>query len=83
MALDEYMEEVHEAVKDLKLLEFDYTANDGEMTHRVVEPYEIKGDKFWGWDVSKNGIRQFFMEGIDDVEVTEQPFFPKFPIKIM
>lgn len=59
-----------------------YTDNKGAVTVREVEPYEIKQNKLFAWDVVRSGIRAFRLDRIQTIEPTNSRFEPRFPINL-
>ena len=78
------IDKIREAGKQKKLMRIVYKKLEGEVTERVVEPYEIKGSsRLFAYDVDKaDHIRQFIITGILQAEVLEETFEPQWPIKI-
>lgn len=74
MALDD----LYVAIEEHLLVEFTYTNQKGETSQRTCEGYSISDGKFWGWDVAKDSIRQFFLAMISDVKILEVRFIPRF-----
>lgn len=53
---------------------------------RLVEPYSIKVTKdrnltFFGWQQGDYHIKQFRVDRIQNIELTDQSFYPKFPVE--
>jgi predicted DNA-binding transcriptional regulator YafY len=64
-----------------------YTDKDGTSEGwRYVEPYSFSHDQgedgLFAWDISKQGIRRFAFDRINQIEVTGQPYQPRYPIEI-
>ncbi len=59
---------------------------DGSVETREAEPYSyrIKGgnEKFFCYDISKNGIRNFAVSNIISVEETSNVFVPRWDIEV-
>lgn len=68
--------------KQQKVLEMTYKKKDGSVVKRKVEPYEIRGDVFWGWDTNDDHIKRFVIWRIRDAKVTKDSFDPRFDIKM-
>ena len=70
------------------IIEFDYTVKDpkspkyNQKTKRRGEPYEIRGDSVWVYDLNSGGIRRFKLQGISKLEITDEKYEPQFDIKI-
>ncbi len=75
---------IQEAGTNNKLLKMTYRKKkNGEVSERIVEPYEIKGGKrFYGYDTAKDEIRQFIITNIINVQVLDEEFNPRWPIKV-
>ena len=60
--------------------------DNGSIETREAEPYSyrIKGDdeKFFCFDIRKNGIRNFHMSKIISVQETENTFTPRWPVEV-
>lgn len=77
------IETIKFAGENLKLLQLVYRKTEtGEVTERVIEPYEIRGGYFFGYDVDKDGIRKFFIVNILRAEVLDEEYEPRWPIKV-
>ena len=82
------IEIIKKAAQERKVLRIIYIGKDGTSEGwRYVEPYsfsyqEGQIDGFFAWDIRKNGIRRFLLERINNIELTEQSFIPRFEIKI-
>jgi len=49
---------------------------------REVEPYEIRGGDFFGFDTEKEEIRRFKIDQIQNIEETDNSFDPRWDIKV-
>lgn len=81
------LEKIKQAAKSRKVLRIIYIEKDGTSEGwRYVEPYSFSHDHgtegFFAWDRSKNGIRRFSLNRIEQAEVTEESFIPKYNIEI-
>ena len=60
--------------------------DNGSIETREAEPYSyrVKGDdeKFFCFDINKNGIRNFHMSKIISVQETENTFTPRWPVEV-
>lgn len=60
--------------------------DDGTIETREAEPYSyrVKGgtEKFFCYDISRNGIRNFHVQNIISVEETENSFTPRWPVEV-
>ena len=75
------IDRITEAGREVKLLHITYKSKDGAVTHRTVEPYELKDGGLYAYDVNKHGIRKFLMESITSAEVASTSFMPRYPIQ--
>ncbi len=69
------------------VLKIIYTEKDGTSEGwRYVEPYSFSNDDgetaLFAWDRFKNGIRRFTIRRINQAEVSNDHFVPRYPIKI-
>lgn len=65
------------AIQNRLIIEIVYNDKNGNTTKRRTEPYEIKGNKYYGYCLNKNSIRSFDLGGIRSVEVTNSSFTPR------
>ena len=54
----------------------------GETKTYYIEPYEIRGNQFWGVDRIAGHIKQFILGNIINVDLTDETFEPQFPLLI-
>lgn len=73
---------IKQAGKDKRTLKMIYLKSSEGPTSREVEPYEIRGEDFFGYDVQKNGIRRFKLDQISSLEETDNSFNPRWEIKV-
>ena len=82
------LETIKQAARERKILKIIYIEKDGSSEGwRFVEPYSFSRqdgqiDGLYAWDKNKNGIRRFILEQIQEAEITEENFTPRFEIKI-
>ncbi len=79
------MDEIRRAGREKKLLKIQYRKLNGEVSERIVEPYEIKNARLWAYDIAKDdNIRNFIITGILTAQVLEQTFVERnnWPVKI-
>lgn len=80
MGREEVVSKITEAARSLHTINIEYTKKTtGEGVTHEVEPYEIKGDKFYGRRIeftAPDGIRAFILDNIISVEDTGNPFTP-------
>lgn len=79
-------EAIIEAGQNLKTIRIDYTEKDGSNEgYREVEPYSFREkngtEYFYGYDVKKGGIRGFIIGSINDVEITENSYEPRWDVE--
>lgn len=67
-----------DAIQDNKIVRIRYADRNGNISVRNTEPYEIKGDKYYGYCLEKNGIRSFTMQSIMSASMTGETFTPRF-----
>lgn len=75
-----------EAGQDLKTIRINYTEKDGSNEGtREVEPYSFRNkngiDYFYGYDIKKEGIRGFIINQINDVEITDSSYTPRWDVE--
>ena len=75
-----------EAGQKLKTILIDYTEKDGSNEGwREVEPYSFKmkngTEYFYGFDLKKGGIRAFIINSINDVEMTDNTYEPRWSVE--
>ena len=73
---------IEEAGHKRRNIRITYTDSKGDITIRTVEPYEVKDNKLYAYCTVRQGIRAFKLERIQSVEITEQTFEPRFPVKL-
>ena len=72
------LEDLYTAIAEHRLVQFTYENQKGEISTRTCESYDVKDGKFWGWDIAKDAIRQFFLAMISDVQLLDTTFVPRF-----
>lgn len=75
-----------EAGQQLKTIKINYTEKDGSNEgYREVEPYSFREknniEYFYGYDIAKEGIRGFLIESINDVEITDNDYEPRWEVE--
>ena len=73
---------IKKAGEDKMTLKMIYLKSSDGLDTREVEPYEIRGEDFFGYDVAKKGIRRFKMDQISSIEETVNSFEPRWEIKV-
>ena len=81
MKLYDVEQTIKKAGKEQKTLSMLY-ARSSAPGPREVEPYEIRGTDFFGYDIDKQEIRRFKMDQIKNIEKTESAFNPRWDIKV-
>lgn len=79
---EDIMAVISAAGRETKVLNITYKAKDGKVTHRTVEPYELKDGGLFAYDVNKHGIRKFLLENIVAADLSDTYFSPRFPVLI-
>lgn len=78
--------EVYRAIKDAAtkrtLLEITYQDAKGNITTRSTEPYEIKDEAYFGYDVDQNSIKKFKLDRIIDAKVLNTPYVARWSVLI-
>lgn len=77
---------IKEAIQNRKILNIIYVALDGSNEGwRAIEPYSFYGGgekaALFAWDRGKNGIRRFILDRIQQAEVAEEKFTPRYQIE--
>jgi predicted DNA-binding transcriptional regulator YafY len=75
-----------EAGQNLKTLLIDYTEKDSSNEGwREIEPYSFREKNgvsyFYAFDIKKNEIRRFLIDSINDIEITENNFNPRWEVE--
>ena len=81
------LEIIKQAATARKVLRIIYIEKDGTSEGwRRVEPYSFSHDQeeedLFAWDINKNGIRRFLTCRINEAEITDEMFYPRYPIEI-
>lgn len=76
-----------EAGQNLKTIFIDYTEKDSSNEGmREVEPYSFRKkngvEYFYGYDIKKGGIRSFLLQSINEIEITENSYDPRWPVEL-
>lgn len=82
------LETIKQAAGSRKVLRIIYIEKDGTSEGwRYVEPYSFShdhgADGLFAWDRSKDGIRRFNLARIEQAEIMEENFIPKYNIEII
>jgi hypothetical protein len=79
-------ETIASAGKNLHTIIITAREDDGSVETREAEPYSYRmngGDeKFYCYDIRKNGIRNFHVSNIISVEETTTSFVPRWPVEV-
>lgn len=75
------------AGRSMKTILLDYSEKDGTNEGwREVEPYSFRSkngkEYFYGYDIKKKGIRGFIIDSINDIEITQNTFSPRWNIEL-
>lgn len=70
------------SANNLNILTLSYRDKNGVRTKRNIEPYKITDTYLWGFDVEKQQIRQFKLNGIKGVKPISEKFLPRWNIDI-
>lgn len=89
MSDTETTELIRLAGQTLRLLKFDYTyasgPKEGQVATEIVGPCKIDFPMFWGDNFNYpkgEGTRQFYISNMENVEILEQTFTPRWPIEV-
>jgi len=79
---------ISQAARERKVLRIIYVEKDGTSEGwRRVEPYSLSNDDgeqgLFAWDISKNGIRRFSIDRINQAEISSEIYAPRYPIEII
>lgn len=72
------LEDLYTGIQEHRMVQFMYENQKGEINLRTVEPLEVKDGKLWGWDITKDQIRQFFLAMISECVLLDTVFVPRF-----
>lgn len=82
------LETIKQASRAKTVLRIIYTEKDGTSEGwRYVEPYSFRGEgeseALFAWDRTKDGIRRFTLNRINEVEITTEHFTQRYPVEII
>ena len=83
MNKQEIKNRITEGAQERKVLSIEYLEKDNSNEgSRLVEPYSMRDvgtdkEAFFGFDITKDGIRRFTVDRILNVEITDQTFIPR------
>lgn len=64
------------------MLSIKYKDKKGNLSERVVEPYKLQGNDFWGYDPLKESIRRFKIKNIQSAKNTKRKYEPRWEIEM-
>ncbi|MDD3101779.1 MAG: WYL domain-containing protein [Patescibacteria group bacterium] len=81
------IETIKQAASKRKILKIIYREKDGTSEGwRYIEPYSFSHDDgedgLFAWDISKGGIRRFSFDRINDIQLTDETYNPRYGIEI-
>lgn len=81
------IETIKQAARVRKVLKIIYEEKDGTSEGwRYIEPYSFSHDDgedgLFAWDKTKAGIRRFSLCRINDIEITDERYIPRYEIDI-
>lgn len=81
-AYDKRINKIISSAQSNSVLEINYVDKKGIKTKRLVEPYKLTSDDFWGYDIQKECIRRFKTKNIKGVKTTNKLFDARWPIEV-
>ena len=81
------LETIKQSAREKKVLKIIYQEKDGSSEGwRYVEPYSFSHDDgedgLFAWDIRKDGIRRFSIDRIEDAQITDETYSPRYEIEI-
>jgi len=73
---------IKKAGNNKNLLKIWYTDKKGDSTMRLTEPYEIRGDDYFGYCKLRNNIRRFKIKNINQANLSKKTYEPRWDIKV-
>jgi len=78
---------IKQAAHERRVLKIIYIEKDGTSEGwRYIEPYSFtdgeSSQALFAWDIDKNGIRRFIINRIQEAEITEKEYQPRYAIEI-
>lgn len=64
------------------MLAIKYKDRKGKLSERIVEPYKLVGNDFWGYDPTKENIRRFKVKNIKSAKNTKTKYDPRWDIEM-
>lgn len=85
--MNQIIDTIKQSAGERKVLKIVYLEKDGTSEGwRYVEPYSFSHDDgedgLFAWDVNKAGIRRFSINRINDAQVTDETFNPRYGVEI-
>jgi predicted DNA-binding transcriptional regulator YafY len=85
--MNSILDTIKQSARERRILKIIYQEKDGSMDGwRYVEPYSFSQDNgtdgLFAWDINKAGIRRFSMDRIEDVQITDKIYNPRYEIEI-
>jgi predicted DNA-binding transcriptional regulator YafY len=85
--MNHIIDTIKQAAGERKVLKIVYLEKDGTSEGwRYVEPYSFSRDDgedgLFAWDINKAGIRRFSINRINDAQVTDEAFNPRYGVEI-
>lgn len=85
--MNSILDTIKQSARERKILKIFYQEKDGSRDGwRYVEPYSFSNDNgadgLFAWDINKAGIRRFSMDRIEDVQITDKIYNPRYEIEI-
>lgn len=71
------LSDLQNAIDYHNAVEISYVDRKGQSSQRTVAPLEIRDDRFYAWDMDKNGLRLFILASVGSFSVTDQTFDPE------
>ena len=78
---------IKQSAQERKILKICYRGKDGlSEGWRYVEPYSFSHnngeDGLFAWDINKSGIRRFSIDRIEDAQITDEIYKPRYNVEI-
>ncbi len=77
---------IHSAGKNLHTIILTAKEKDGTVETREAEPYSYRvtagTEKFFCYDINKQGTRNLFVSNLISVEETDNSFIPQWPVEV-
>lgn len=72
---------IDEAIKDSKVVYFDYYSELKGFSYRIGEPYQViyigSSNKLYLWDYDRSEIRAFIIDNISNFTISDETFIPR------